>query len=90
MICLRSGYCCTHYDVIIVDDPDLGITENNLKHKESGTVCQHLRGASPGKYECSIHDREWYKGTPCFDYSQIGSENSKCRLGQRIIDSLQQ
>ena len=85
MICQRSGYCCIHLDVIIVDDPEKGIVEGNLKHKESGVNCQHLSGDSPGKHSCSIHDREWFNETPCAEYTQIGPEDSPCRVGFNIV-----
>ena len=86
MKCQRSGYCCTHYDVIIVNDPELGITEDNVIHKPSGVRCQHLKGPEPGKFECAIHSYEWYDQTPCFEYTQVGAPNSPCRTGNYIVN----
>lgn len=85
MICLRSGYCCIHLDVMIIDDPEKGIVEGNVKHKPSGERCQHLSGSKIGEFSCSVHNREWYKDTPCFDFSQIEQNNTECRLGKFFI-----
>lgn len=81
MICLRCGYCCINYDVIIVDKPELGIKTSNLKHKPSGIKCQHLIGDIPGQYSCAIHDQPWYEETPCFQHGQIETGNTECRMG---------
>jgi len=86
MICLRSGYCCINLDVIVVDNPKLGIVDGNLKHKPSGEKCQHLKGDKPGEHSCSIHSEKWYKETPCYQYSQIGKKDSACRIGEYIIN----
>jgi hypothetical protein len=83
MECLRSGYCCIHYDVVIVDDPYLGIVENNLKIKPAGTRCQHLIGNEPGHYECAIHSKDYYEQTPCFQHTQIGK--GSCRIGVHAL-----
>lgn len=88
MICLRCGYCCNKYDVIIVDDPDKGPVEGNLKEKPSGQRCQHLRGDKPGEYSCAIHDRPWYKDTPCFAFTQIERGNTPCRMGEYLLEKL--
>ena len=82
MICLHCGYCCIHYDVIIVDDPNLGPSEDNLKHKPTGERCQHLTGDVCGEYACVIHDRPWYNETPCYQYGQTErSVDTPCRMG---------
>lgn len=88
MICLRSGHCCIHYDVIIVDNPDLGIVEDNLKHKPTGVKCQHLIGDNPGEHSCAIHDKEWYNETPCFNHGQQEHGNTNCRMGEYVINQL--
>lgn len=87
MICSRSGYCCIHLSVIIVDDPELGIRKGNLIHKESGVACKHLLGDKAGQHSCAIHNEKWYKDTPCFEYTQIEHENTKCRMGEYILKS---
>lgn len=87
MICLRCGYCCKNYMVMIVNDPDKGILDNNIiAHMGNGTPCKHLEGDKPGNYSCKIHDRKWYKETPCYGHGQIESGNTECRLGRFIID----
>ena len=83
MICLRSGYCCTHLDVIIVDNPELGIVLGNVKHKPTGVKCQHLLGDTPGKHSCAIHDQPYYTSTPCYQFTQVEADASDvCRLGE--------
>ena len=59
MICLRSGFCCIHLNVIIVDDPKLGIIEGNAIAKPSGQKCQHLLGNLPGQHSCAVHNYPW-------------------------------
>jgi len=86
VICLRCGYCCIRYDVIIVDNPDLGIVDGNLIHKPGDERCKHLRGDKPGEYSCAVHEYPWYKETPCFQFTQIEAENSACRVGQYVLD----
>jgi Fe-S-cluster containining protein len=93
MICLRCGYCCIQYDVIIVDDPDIGLVddpdiapeESNMKHKPNGVRCQHLVG-EPGECSCAIHDRPWYNETPCWRFGQIESSvDTECRMGVHVL-----
>ncbi len=88
MKCLHSGYCCIYLDVIIVDDPELGPVPDNLKHKPSGKVCQHLAGLGPGQYSCSVHERPWYKETPCAAFTQVEFEESNCRLGNYVLNNV--
>ena len=86
MRCLRCGYCCIEYDVMIVDNPELGPIDGNIIHKPSGQRCQHLIGNKAGEYSCAIHDKEWYNKTPCYDFGQIeNSVNDPCRMGQYIL-----
>lgn len=88
MICLRCGYCCIKYNVVIVDDSKIGITgtEENLVCKESDQRCQHMEGNEPGKCSCRIHDEEWYQETPCFAHTQIEHGNTKCRIGEGVLN----
>ena len=93
MRCLRCGYCCIEYDVMIIDNPDLGDetisgrNETNVKHKPSGVRCQHLRGDKPGNYSCAIHHHDWYRKTPCFDHGQVeASPDDLCRMGEYILN----
>lgn len=73
--------------VVIVDDPTKGIREDNLAyHKGQGIPCKHLIGSKPGEYSCAIHDKPWYKKTPCFSHGQIErSKDSPCRMGEYIL-----
>lgn len=88
MVCLRCGYCCKTMMVIIVDNPDLGLIEENLIVHEGGSVpCKHLRGDKPGQYSCAVHDKDWYKETPCFAFTQIESNlDQPCRLGKHLLN----
>jgi len=88
MICLRCGYCCHKYIVVIVDDPEKPISENNIDIHEGNGPCKHLRGSKPGEYSCSIHSKSWYKETPCHSHTQIeSSPDYECRIGRYIIDN---
>ena len=88
MICLRCGHCCKHYMVAIVDNPAIGIKEDNLiLHLGDGTSCPHLLGNEPGEYSCALHDKEWYSETPCAKHGQIEASNTNCRLGEYILKS---
>lgn len=73
--------------VIIVDDPDKGIKKDNLIAHMGHGPCKHLQGSEPGKYSCAVHDRKWYKKTPCFSHGQIErSPDDECRMGRYILD----
>lgn len=86
MKCLRSGYCCIHHDVIIIDDPEIGYKRENGIHKPAGEKCKHLTGNTPGEFACSIHEKRWFKKTPCGSHGQIEqSINDPCRLGEYIL-----
>ncbi len=89
MKCLKCGYCCINYMVVIVDDPKKGLCEDNLiGHLGKGKPCKHLIGNTPGKYSCAIHDYEWYKETPCYKHTQIeDSSDCVCRIGQYQINN---
>lgn len=87
MKCLRCGYCCTTYLVVIVDDPEKGIAEDNIVVQNGEHRCKHLQGDAVGVYSCALHDYPWYKETPCFDYGQIEtSSDTECRMGRFILD----
>ncbi len=81
MKCKRCGRCCIAYDVMIVDDPKQGYRLSNFKYKPAGEECQHLVGDKPGEYSCGVHDKSWYKKTPCYDFTQIEHCNAECRIG---------
>ncbi len=87
MKCLRCGYCCINYMVPIIDNPERGFIEDNIIfHFGLGIKCKHLDGEKPGKFSCKIHDKKWYKKTPCFLFGQIeSSPNKPCRMGVYIL-----
>src|SRR6056297_3377445 len=93
MKCLHCGYCCLLYDVIIInpefESEQLDIENEDIKtdvmfqNKPSYQKCPYLV-LTDNKFYCSIHERKWYKKTPCFSHSQIESENSNCRIGEYV------
>ena len=88
MICLRCGYCCHQYLVMIVDDPEKGLSEDNIIAHEGNGPCKHLEGNTPGEYSCKVHNKSWYKKTPCYSHGQIErSPTDECRMGRYIIDN---
>ena len=88
MKCLRCGYCCLQYDVMILVDPDLGQVEGNVVHKPTGERCRHLSGSAPGDYSCTIHNHPAYQGTPCSEFTQVGKPDADCRMGAYILKNL--
>ncbi len=95
--CLRSGMCCINPVVMIVHNVELadriGVDydgehdreiENNLITKESGQRCPYLVGEI-GRTSCQLHNKWWYKDTPCFNHTQLGG--GKCRTGEFLIDT---
>lgn len=85
MICLRCGYCCTHYTVVIVVDPDLPLEGDNLRAiNQLEEPCPHLEKLTEG-YSCKIHDHPIYRETPCYRHEQIGRADEPCRIGQYEI-----
>lgn len=84
-VCLRCGHCCMNLAVIIVNDPKLGIREDNLIPVgiNGPERCRHLQGDAPGEYSCAIHGYEWYEETPCAAHNSEWS--GECRMGAHII-----
>lgn len=41
-----------------------------------------------GEYFCKIHHYEWFKDTPCGEFTQVERENSKCRIGNYKVNTL--
>ena len=87
MKCLRCGNCCKTCMVMIVNDPDQGVSEDNIIFQSGQDgQCKHLKGNKPGEYSCAIHDYSWYDETPCFQYGQIEkSPDTECRTGRFIM-----
>jgi hypothetical protein len=71
--------------VVIVDDPDRGPEQDNLKAVgfKGPERCQHLRGDAPGEYSCAVHDREWFSETPCAAYQSHWPERP-CPMGRHL------
>ena len=88
MVCLRCGYCCRHYFVVIVDDPEIGLKEGNQRiHAGGGERCKHLRGDKPGEYACAVRTKPWYKETPCYAHGQVEmSIKDECRIGRYVME----
>jgi len=85
MICVRCGYCCINYDVVIVKPEYIETTDlRNQEHlmiKEGGKDCPHLTWID-GQAVCEVHDKGWYKKTPCYSHGQIEqSKDCECRFG---------
>jgi hypothetical protein len=76
--------------VVIVDDPAKGIREDNLVCHEGNGPCKHLQGIKPGEYSCALHDKKWYKKTPCYAHSQIERGNTNCRMGEYVLKKEQE
>ena len=86
MLCVKCGYCCHRYMVVIIDDPEKGFNEDNFIVHEGDGPCKHLRGDKPGEYSCAVHDYPWYKRTPCFSHGQIEvSKDCVCRMGEYLL-----
>lgn len=90
MKCLRCGYCCYFYEVIIVSKeairPDGSIDfedESSYQSKHTGEQCPHLLWDNDTAV-CSIHRYEWFCDTPCGQHTQIESTSTPCRLGKHI------
>ena len=86
MNCLNCGYCCYKYPVMIVDDPEKGISESNLVLQDGKCKCKHLQGDKPGEYKCAIHDYPWFKDTPCGQHGQFERVESDCRIGVYVVN----
>lgn len=77
--------------VMIVDDPDIGLVRENIVVKRTGERCRHLRGDKPGEFSCAVHDRKWYKKSPCFSHGQIErSPDDVCRTGEWMLKKIKE
>lgn len=92
MICTNCGLCCIDYMVVIIKPEYLCDTIQEFEKldqeafmgKDSGNPCTYLYWED-GKSRCKIHNYEWYKLTPCYDFTQIEeSADCLCRLGEYI------
>ncbi len=86
IICLRCGQCCIVSLVAIIKpeciddvlDFESETILDKIMHKPDGP-CPHLEW-NDNKAICKIHDKPWYKKTPCYSHNQI-PDNTKCRTG---------
>jgi len=91
MKCLRCGYCCKQYTVVIIIDPARGIALNNARLLNGSIegprhACPHLIGSEAGRYACALHDQPWYGETPCSDFGQVEeNEDMPCRMGEHMM-----
>lgn len=93
MICLRCGSCCTDMSVmiinpkyvhmkIILDDYIGDYPEDLVILKDTGIECPHLVRRANNNCTCAIHHLDFYKYTPCYEFSQIErSAQNSCRIG---------
>jgi hypothetical protein len=100
MKCQRTGWCCVGLDVVIATEIAAGKLE--LFHKPSGAQCPNLtfrevEGLGFPEASCGVHDRDWYKETPCYTYqnSEIdpdygGKSGKPCKLGPHYSNRLVQ
>lgn len=90
MICLRCGYCCIMYDVIIINPDKIKVglnfeDESIYMHKPTGFKCPHLSFID-GKAHCRIHHFSWFKDTPCAQFTQVESRETNCRVGEHMLN----
>ena len=76
------------YDVMIIspeisdrEDIDLEESMEFIIHKPSGEDCPHLIWDGHIS-RCSVHDKKWFKGTPCYKFTQIERGDTDCRMGK--------
>lgn len=96
MKCLRCSYCCIYLTVMIVK-PEVvekidahrleegPLDEDWITMKPSNSLCPHLE-KKDGVFQCAIHDKPWYNLTPCWQFTQIESDESKpCQMGEFLL-----
>lgn len=85
MKCVRCGYCCFQYVVVVIRDINKPLSEKNVMIKHTGDRCPYLEGRKPGKYSCRNHGHRRYKNSPCDQHSQIERRDSPCRMGKYVL-----
>lgn len=87
MICRRCGLCCFNMWVVIrIGDKAIA--------KPGDICCPHLTfDVRTKQAACAVHDKPWYKDTPCFVYGNPDLDpdyepkrGQPCRVGQMIIE----
>jgi len=93
MICIHCGQCCYDFPVTIIKpefvnlkvESTIDFSDEAFYNKPANTPCPHLRWNYDFSH-CSVHDKPWYKETPCFEFTQIEESSSRlCRLGMFVI-----
>lgn len=92
MKCVRCGYCCYQYDVIIIK-PEFCVPEFKMSevkefmvmHKKSGEKCPHLYFDGDIAV-CKLHNFKWYKQTPCYTHNTEINNHLDCLLGTKVMN----
>jgi hypothetical protein len=92
LICVHCGLCCYDFPVAIIarefiDKFELidDFPEEAFIIKEGNTPCTYLHWKNH-QSNCEVHNKPWYKNTPCFDFGQIEeSPDCVCRIGEWIM-----
>ena len=86
MKCLRCGYCCIALEVVI---PLRRVrAEKDMAIKHTGQMCPFLSYDEWRVASCAIHDKKFYKGSPCDSHTQIEpSHDCECRMGRHLRNS---
>jgi len=88
MKCLRCGYCCCSYMMLVVK-PEVAtedfkmnkVTEDDVLFI-NGSPCPNLSWHGTTAI-CALHHYKWYKKTPCYSHGQIEeSKDCVCRMGE--------
>ncbi len=96
MICLRCGFCCIPYMMPIPTNPDnkygkdypqVDADIKTTKDKFCFFLCPYMiiHDQDNLKCSCQIHEKEWFKYTPCGRWTQLENNNDPCRLGQLVL-----
>lgn len=78
MICLRCSYCCIMYDVIVP------LSGTQAAYKPAGKRCWNLAFVEE-KAICKIHNKSFYKNSPCSQHTQIEERSTACRTGVYML-----
>jgi len=86
--CLHCGYCCYMFSVAIPSGTEKAPREETdleMRLGGRGERCKHLRGSVPGRFKCVLHDKRWYKQTPCYRHGQVEQGDRPCRMGVYVL-----
>ena len=77
MKCLRCGYCCIAYDVIVP------LSKEEAAYKPNGQLCWNLEFNGEEAY-CKIHEEDFFIDSPCDQFTQIEQGETNCRMGDYV------